>query len=265
MASSRWGWCADDPSLSRLRHGPSPSSADEPLLIYRVTPLSVVQQVNDHSAASYAQKHHRDKSDTLLPTWIIQRQTPSIEVSRYCSGAGFMVHSVRYGKSRPRSLTHGEYTVTNCYQGQTDFSGVSHALDAPGRRRTITVSCPRYTIREGERPCITSSPSGHAGSSWTKRRATSPPASPPPPASWAITRRTSATTSTTRTGPTAWSAGTRGSPTRRSWTASSTRTPIPTGSCSSRRRSSRRSTSSAARRTAGACWSSTPPATRGTC
>src|SRR5271156_794233 len=97
--------------------------------------LSVVQQVNDHSAASNAQKHHRDIPDTLLPTWIIQWQASSIEVSRYCAGAGFMVHSVRYGKSRPRFVTHGKFTVTNCYHGWPDFSSISRTLDAPDRRR----------------------------------------------------------------------------------------------------------------------------------
>ena len=57
-------------------------------------------------------KHHRDKPDTLLPTWIIQRQRPRYEVSRYCSAAIPMVHSVLYGKSRPRVFTYGQYTVT---------------------------------------------------------------------------------------------------------------------------------------------------------
>ena len=80
----------------------------EPLLIYRVTPLSVVQQVNLISSIIAT-------NETLC--YLLEqdaRQQAAIEDTRYCPGGLGMMHSGLYGKSRPAlAESYSHITISN--------------------------------------------------------------------------------------------------------------------------------------------------------
>jgi hypothetical protein len=104
----------------------------------------------------------------------LARQRAAIENTRYCPGGPRMLHSGLYGKSRPAlAESYGHITISNIRShGQkpgisgansarmrgphppprAPFTGAAEAgkkglpaLDGPERRRTMTVSCRRYT------------------------------------------------------------------------------------------------------------------------